>query len=100
MIEEPTAEELIRAVEKSGGRFELEGESVMVRGAPKELVAVLRELKPEVLRFLKGRFVYLDVPCRCDEKPHPHFRHRDGSGPGSGKKLEPENQRQAHGSRK
>lgn len=40
--------------------------------------------------------VYLDVPCTCDEKPFPHFRHRDGSGPGSGHKLEATNPRQAH----
>lgn len=27
----------------------------------------------------------IDVPCRCAEKPYPHFRHRDGTGPESGR---------------
>ena len=91
-----TAEQAIRAVEESGGWFELrEGEGILVRRAPKQLVPVLRMLKPEIIRLLKNRqampVVYLDVPCRCDEKPFPHFRHFDGSGPGSGHRLEPEN---------
>lgn len=29
--------------------------------------------------------VLVDVPCTCAEKPYPHFRHRDGTGPASGK---------------
>ena len=34
--------------------------------------------------------------CGCSEKPHAHRRHRDHSGPGSGKALDPFDQRQAH----
>jgi len=34
--------------------------------------------------------------CTCDEKPYPHLRHRDGTGPGSGRALDPYDRRQAH----
>ena len=44
--------------------------------------------------------VYLDTACTCDEKPFPHFRHADGTGPGNGRRLEPTNPRQAHGSQR
>ena len=27
------------------------------------------------------------VPCTCGEKPYPHSRHFDGTGPGSGRSL-------------
>jgi hypothetical protein len=92
-----TAEQLIRAVEESGGSFKLEGsDSLLVRHAPKQLAPALRKAKPEIVQLLKQRqFVYLDVPCTCSEKPYPHFRHRDGTGPGSGRKLDPNDPRQA-----
>jgi ribosomal protein L37AE/L43A len=77
----------------------VEGETLVAR-APKKLVAALREFKPEIIRLLEERSVLVDVPCTCDEKPFPHFRHADGTGPGSGRGLEPENPRQAHGRRR
>jgi len=88
-----TAEQAIRAVEESGGWFELrEGDRLTVRHAPKELSRALRGLKSEIIVLLRQRqIIYLDVPCSCSEKPYPHFRHFDGSGPGSGHRLEPEN---------
>ncbi len=91
-----TAEQAIRALQESGGWFEQHGENIIARRAPKTLVPVLRELKPEIVSLLTRTFVYMDVPCTCNEKPHPHFRHRDGSGPGSGRTLAPENRRRAH----
>ena len=33
----------------------------------------------------EGPATTIDVPCTCSEKPYPHFHHRDGSGPGSGR---------------
>jgi len=39
-------------------------------------------------------------PCVCDEKPYPHPRHRDGTGPGSGRELDPYDCRQAHWSKR
>lgn len=50
-----TAEQVIRAVEESGGWFEQEGESILVRRAPKKLVPALRELKPAVVELLRQR---------------------------------------------
>jgi hypothetical protein len=40
--------------------------------------------------------IILPTPCTCSEKPYPHFRHRDGGGPGSGRNLKPENPAEAH----
>ena len=34
--------------------------------------------------------------CTCDERPFPHWRHKDGSGPGSGRPLAPHDHQQAH----
>lgn len=98
--------ELIREVEDRGGfvALALDGKNLCVR-LPNEgaesLSAQLRSMKPEVIALLRQRTVVnLDVPCTCDEKPYPHFRHIDGTGPGSGRRLEPCNPRQAHGRRR
>jgi hypothetical protein len=51
-----TAEQAIRAVEESGGWFELQhGESIFVRRAPKQLAPVLRTLKADILALLRQR---------------------------------------------
>lgn len=34
---------------------------------------------------VEGPPASLDVPCTCAEKSYPHFQHRDGTGPGSGR---------------
>ncbi len=98
--------ELISTIEQGGGfvALALDGEKLHVR-LPREeaerLKAEIRAIKPEIVALLRQRtVVYLDVPCTCDEKPYPHFRHWDGTGPGSGRTLEPCNPKQAHGRRR
>ena len=62
---------------------------------------VFKGATPDFLRNPKGAYKAPVVypPCTCDEKPHPHLRHRDGTGPGSGRALAPYDHRQAHRSR-
>src|SRR5262249_43173758 len=40
------------------------------------------------------------LACTCSARLYPHLRHRDGSGPGSGRKLDHYDRRQAHWSRR
>ncbi len=102
-----TAAEVIEKIEAAGGELAVHGDHVRYR-IPANLRSVLlpelKAQKVEFIRLLKSRqvvqpsempVVYLEVPCTCREKSYPHFRHRDGSGPSSGRKLDAEDVRQA-----
>ena len=101
-----TAAELISTIKQRGGAIslDLDGENLRVRlprDEAERLKPKLRAVKPEIVALLReGSVVYLDIPCTCSEKPYPHFRHGDGTGPGSGRTLEPGNPKQAHGRRR
>lgn len=87
-----TAAQIIDAVESAGGRLWLEGGSYRYR-IPREaghFLPDLRARRDEVCRLLAERehAVFMPVPCTCSEKAYPHFRHRDGSGPGSRRSLD------------
>lgn len=98
--------ELISTIAQGGGfvALALDGEKLHVRlprDEAERLKAEIRAIKPEIVALLRRRtMVHLDVACTCDEQAYPHFRHRDGTGPGSGRTLAPCNPKQAHGRRK
>jgi hypothetical protein len=88
-----TAAELITSVEVAGGRVWLQDESVRYRlpRVAERLLPELRAHQNQIFQLLTEReqVMFLPVPCTCAEKPYPHFRHRDGSGPGSGHEMKP-----------
>lgn len=99
-----TVAEVVKRVRDAGGSVTLNGDKVrcVVPPTVAGLSDELKRCREELLEMLREeeRVVYWDVPCTCSEKPYPHFRHRDGSGPGSGHKLEPGNARQANATRR